>query len=280
MPRTLQVSTANTAFQRMEVLRRNRTKRHRYGEFLVEGVRPINAMLGNGWTVRALAYPRVRSLSRWASSILETSDAETHFEMDPRLFDQLSDKDDPAELLAVAAMRPDTTDRIPTDATMLVIVIDRPASPGNLGTLIRSADAFGATGVIVTGHGVDLYDPTTIRASVGTFFSMPAITLPSHRELADWIATVRPSHPSLAIVGTSARATTSLRDFAWPRDIVLAVGNETSGLSHAYRDLSDAMVTIPMLGAATSLNAAVATSIVLYEVASARATTSRADEIE
>ena len=196
------------------------------------------------------------------------------------LFDQLSDKDDPSELLAVAAMKPDTTDRIPTDAAMLVIVIDRPASPGNLGTLIRSADAFGATSVIVTGHGVDLYDPATIRASVGTFFSMPAIALPSHREVADWIATVRPSHPSLAIVGTSARATTSLRDFAWPRDIVLAVGNETSGLSHAYRDLSDAMVTIPMLGAATSLNAAVATSIVLYEVASARATTSRANAVQ
>ena len=77
MPRTLQVSTANAAYQRIEVLKRNRTKRHRYGEFVVEGVRAINGALGAGWTIRAFAYPRGRELSRWASSILEASAAES-----------------------------------------------------------------------------------------------------------------------------------------------------------------------------------------------------------
>ena len=80
MPRTLQVSTANAAYQRIEVLERNRTKRHRYGEFVVEGVRAINGALAAAWTIRAFAYPRDRSLSRWASSILEGSAAESHFE--------------------------------------------------------------------------------------------------------------------------------------------------------------------------------------------------------
>jgi TrmH family RNA methyltransferase len=270
MPRVLQVSTANTAFQRLEVIGRNRTKRHRYGEFVVEGVRAINAAVAAGWTIRAFAFPRGRQLSRWASSILETSSAESHFEMDAALFDQLSGKEDPSELLAVVAIPPDSTGRIPTRPGMLVVVVDRPASPGNLGTLIRSCDAFGATGVIVTGHGVDLYDPTTIRASVGSFFVVPSIALPSHREVADWVADVRGSHPALRIVGTSAHATVALRDFEWPSEVVLVVGNETSGLSQAYRDLCDDDVGIPMLGTATSLNAAVATSIVLYEAASRR----------
>jgi TrmH family RNA methyltransferase len=151
---------------------------------------------------------------------------------------------------------------------MTVIVVDRPASPGNLGTLIRSCDAFGAAGVIVTGHGVDPYDPAAVRATVGSFFAVPCVTLASHRDVADWLVTVRRTYPNLRVVGTSAHATVRLRDYAWPSETAIVVGNETSGLSHAYREMCDDLVGIPMTGTATSLNAAVATSIVLYEAAS------------
>ena len=269
-PRVLPVSSANAAFQHFEVLQRNRTKRRRYGEFVIEGVRAINGAIAAGWTIRAFAYPRGRQLSRWASSILETSVAESHFEMDASLFESLSEKEEPSELLAIVAMRSDSPERLPARSGMVVVVVDRPASPGNLGTLIRSCNAFGAAGVIVTGHGVDVYDPSTIRASVGSFFAVPCIALPSHREVAAWVSTVRRSHPALRMVGTSEDGSTPLRDYRWPSEVVLVVGNETSGLSHAYRELCDDVVSIPMQGTASSLNAAVATSIVLYEVASRR----------
>ncbi len=265
-PRHLEVSTANTAFQRIDVLRRNRNKRHRYGEFVVEGVRAINGALAAGWTVRSFAYPRDRQLSRWATDILDASTADSHLAVAPALFDTISEKEESSELLAVVATRPDSIDRIPVRAGMLVVVVDRPGSPGNLGTLIRSCDAFGADGVIVSGHGVDLYDPATIRASVGSFFAVPSIALPSHREVGEWVSGLRQSYPGLTLVGTSARASSDLRDFAWGTEVVLLVGNETTGLSHAYREMCDAVVRIPMRGTATSLNAAVATSIVLYEV--------------
>jgi len=270
MPRSLQVSTANAAYQRIEVLKRNRTKRHRYGEFIVEGVRAINGALAADWTIRAFAYPRGRQLSHWASSILEASGAESHFEIDQSLFETLSDKEEPSELLALVEMRPDSVDRLPKRSGMVVVVVDRPASPGNLGTLIRSCDAFGASAVIVTGHGVDLYDPATIRASVGSFFAVPCIALPSHREVAVWVADVRRSHAALRIVGTDEGGSRLVREFEWPSEVVIVVGNETSGLSHAYRELCDDVVSIPITGTASSLNAAVATSIVLYEVASRR----------
>src|SRR5689334_10403919 len=144
--RVLRVSTANAAYQRIEVLQRNRTKRHRYGEFVVEGVRAINSALAGDWTIRAFAYARGRELSQWGASVLERSTAESHFEMDPALFDTLSGKEEPSELLAVAAMKPDSTDRIPVRAGLTVVVVDRPGSPGNLGTVIRSCDAFGVSG--------------------------------------------------------------------------------------------------------------------------------------
>ena len=171
-------------------------------------------------------------------------------------------------MLAVVAMRPDSVDRLPVRRGMVLVVVDRPASPGNLGTLMRSCDAFGATGVMVTGHGVDVYDPVTIRASVGSFFAVPCIALPSHREIAAWVSDVRRSYPALRVVGTDEGGTTRLREYVWPSEAVIVVGNETSGLSHAYRELCDDLVSIPMTGTASSLNAAVATSIVLYEVAS------------
>ena len=269
-PRVLPVSTANAAFQRLEVLQRNRTKRHRYGEFVVEGVRAINSAIANGWTIRAFAYARERELSRWATSILAASSAESHFEIAPELFDRLSGKEEPSELLAVLAMRPDSLDRITVTGGMTVVVIDRPVSPGNVGTIIRSCDVFGVSGLMVTGHGVDLYDPATIRATVGSFFAVPSLTLPSHREVEAWVADVRRTHPGLVVVGTSARADTAMRDFRWGTEVVLIVGNETSGMSHAYRAMCDAVVTIPMRGTATSLNAAVATSISLYELDSFR----------
>jgi 23S rRNA (uridine2479-2'-O)-methyltransferase len=265
-PRHLEVSTANTAFQRIDVLRRNRNKRHRYGEFVVEGVRAINGALAGGWTVRSFAYPRDRQLSRWATDILDASTADSHLAIAPALFDQISEKEESSELLAVVATRSESIDRIPQRAGMLVVVVDRPGSPGNLGTLIRSCDAFGADGVIVSGHGVDLYDPATIRASVGSFFAVPSVALPSHREVGEWVSGLRQSYPGLTLVGTSARASSELRDFTWGTEVVLLVGNETNGLSHAYREMCDAVVRIPMRGMATSLNAAVATSIVLYEV--------------
>ena len=270
VPRLLKVSTANAAFQRLEVLLRNRAKRHRYGEFVVEGVRAINGALAAGWTIRSFAYARGRELSRWAASILEASTAESHLEMAPELFETISGKEEPSELVAVAAVRPDSADRIPVGAGMTVVVVDRPASPGNLGTLIRSCDGFGVSGVIVTGHGVDLYDPATIRASVGSFFAVPCVALPSHREVETWVGDVRRVHTGLTLVGTSARASVSLREFTWPREVVIVIGNETGGLSHAYREMCDALVSIPMHGTATSLNAAVATSIVLYDRDAAR----------
>jgi TrmH family RNA methyltransferase len=279
-PRVLPVSTANAAFQRLDVLQRNRTKRHRYGEFVVEGVRAINGAIAHGWTIRAFAYARGRVLSQWATSVLETTEADTHFEVAPELFEQLSGKEDPSELLAVAAIPPDDITRIPVFAGMTVVVVDRPVNPGNLGTIIRSCDAFGVSGVIVTGHGVDLYEPATLRATVGSFFAVPSLTLPSHREVEAWVADVRRAHPGLTVIGTSARAETALRDCQWGREVALIVGNETSGMSHAYREMCDAIVTIPMRGTATSLNAAVATSISLYELDSFRRSASRAPERE
>ena len=77
------------------------------------------------------------------------------------------------------------------------MVFDRPSDHGNLGTIIRTCEAFGAAGLIITGHAVDLYDPQTVRASMSSLFSLPVVRLPSHREVRNWANGIRKQHPVL-----------------------------------------------------------------------------------
>ena len=92
-----------------------------------------------------------------------------------------------------------TLSRIPVDEDSVVVVFDRPSDHGNLGTVIRTCEAFGAAGLIITGHAVDLYDPQTVRASMNSLFSLPVVRLSSHREVRSWANGIRKRYPSFRL---------------------------------------------------------------------------------
>jgi len=266
----VRIYSENAAFQHIETLRRNRTKRNRSGEFFVEGVRAINQASRNNWTINALVYSRDERLSDWAEGVIAQAGAKTLYELPSGLLEKLSQKEEASELLAIVAMPADDLARIPVRDDLLAVVFDRPASPGNLGTIIRSCDALRVDGVIVTGHAVDLYDPETIRATAGSFFAVPTVRLPSHSELVPWLNGLKRRLPRLRVVGTSAKSQIPIQGHDFTVPTVLLVGSENHGLSENTKALCDVMVTIPMYGSATSLNVACATSILLYEVARQR----------
>ncbi|HBL36436.1 MAG TPA: rRNA methyltransferase, partial [Firmicutes bacterium] len=135
----------------------------------------------------------------------------------------------------------------------------------NLGTLIRSCEALKVDALIITGHAVDLYDPKTIRASMGTFFAVPTFRLPSHHEVLPWLAKVRTKFPAFQIVGATAKAALPVDEVDLTKPTALLIGNETYGLSNNYQESCDLLVRIPMYGAITSFNVACAASIILYE---------------
>lgn len=282
MSRTLRVSTRNASFQQWQALLTNRTKRQRAGEFLVQGVRPITLAVEHGWHVRTLLYPDGRQLSRWARDLLDRVGV-TRVAMDPELLAELGGKDEERpELVAVVAQPPDQLDRITTGTTsagddLLVVVFDRPTTPGNIGTLVRSADAFGASGVIITGHAADPYDPKAVRASTGSLFAVPVVRVPGHREVLDWVDSLADRHPSIEIVGTDEQGEVEVadQDLTGPR--IVLIGNETHGLSSAWRQACHRMVRIPITGAASSLNAATAATVVLYEAVRQRSRSNRND---
>ena len=254
---TIRITTRNARFQQWEALLHNRTKRHRQGEFLVQGVRPITLAIEHGWTIRALVSDGRPRLSDWAGAIWESTSAE-QIVMAPELVAELGEKDEPSELLAVVEMPDDDLSRL--DPAGLTVVFDRPSQPGNLGTLARSADAFGASGLIVTGHAADPYDPRAVRSSTGSLFALTVVRAPSHREVQSWAE----SH-GITVVGTDETGSIDIRDADLTGPLIVVVGNETSGMTAAWREACDPLVAIAMAGSASSLNAATAGSIVLEE---------------
>lgn len=255
----------NNDYQHLEVIKRNREKRNKYREFFVEGVKSIERALQNDWEIVSFAYSSQRKLSNWAKGILDRSKASIHYEIPLELMEKLSDKEESSELVAIVSMPSEGFSRIKVDPNLLIVVFDRPSNHGNLGTIIRSCDSFKVNGLIMTGHCVDLYDPQTIRSSMGSFFAVPVVRC-EQGELLHWLAERKRENAETQFIGTSAKAEQIIGDCDLLKPTVLFLGNETDGLSKAYKGLCDELVTIPIYGSATSLNVACAASICLYEI--------------
>jgi tRNA G18 (ribose-2'-O)-methylase SpoU len=272
------VTSRGARFQEWTALLGNRAKRQRRGEFIVQGVRPITLAVQHGWAVRELLYNADIDLSRWAQQTVQAAGADS-VAVSAELMGELGGKDDSApELLAVVALPGDELSRIPAGPELLAVVFDRPASPGNIGTLIRSADAFGASGVIVTGHAADVYDPRSVRASTGSLFARPVVRVASHRPVLDWVAALRGRGIAALVVGADENGARDVAEVDLTGPVVLLIGNETTGLTAGWREASDELAAIPMLGAASSLNAATAASVLLYESARQRRAAARAGQ--
>jgi len=265
------VLSRNAQFQVWEALLSSRNKRQRLGEFLIHGVRPISLAVEYGWPLRQLLYPAGERLSSWAERLMREADVPA-IPLDPVLLSELSERDDAdaLELIAVGALLPDDLGRLSAGKDLLGVVFDRPTSPGNIGSLIRSADAFGASGLIVTGHAADVYDPKTVRASTGSLFHLPVVRVPSPTDLLDWVTAKRERGLPVKLVGLDERGATLVTDCDLTGPVLTVIGNETVGMSTRWREACDEIVRIPIGGAASSLNAASAGALVLYEAARQR----------
>lgn len=266
--KTVRLFSRNADFQRFEALKRSREKRAKQGLAFLEGVQMVEQAIRVGWHFAAMAVAEGKRLSGWAEDMIRRAAPDTLYRMDPSLHAELSDRENPCEILGLIQIRQDGLDRMSNRAKEgayppFFAVFDRPASPGNLGTFIRSADAFAASGAFVTGHAADFYDPQCIRSSVGTLFSLPFGALPGAEEGASFLR-AQPCRP--LIVGTSAHGTANLSDLDLTGPVALIVGNETFGLSQAWKEKCDVLARIPIFGAASSLNAGSAATVCFYEI--------------
>jgi len=127
--------------------------------------------------------------------------------------------------------------------------------------------------LLLTGHSADLYEPEVIAASMGSFFKLPVIRIAENETLLQFLAALREKYPGFQIVGTTAHRESSIYNADLRRPTLFLIGNETQGLSKAYRELCDLMVTIPMAedAYATSFNVGCAATVMFYEARRQRA---------
>jgi TrmH family RNA methyltransferase len=262
------IRSRNATFQVLDALKRNRHKRNELGEVFIEGIEPIKQAVAAGRRVRRILCADAVKLSRWARELVERVEHDELLQLDPELYRALADREEPSELMVTVADAPLALEDLALGPSPLVLVFDRPSDHGNLGTTIRSANAFGVDAVITTGHGVDVRDPKAIRASMGAVFRTPVVQVESVAALESWLARER-ARVNLRVVGTDSGGETPSTTPLLRRPCALVMGNEALGMSAALRRLSDATVAIPMRGQVDSLNVACAASILLWQIHSA-----------
>jgi TrmH family RNA methyltransferase len=264
----------STANRHIVDARKLRQRKHReeQGVFLLEGLQLLTMALDAGLTPVRVFYCPGQFAGPQAPALLErfarTRASAELLQVTPQVMAALSDREGPQGIVATFPLF-----TVPTPAPALtaleltgqelVVVLDRPQDPGNLGGLIRTADAVGAAGVVILEPAVDLFDPKAIRASMGSIFNLPVVLTPDAPAALGYL-----SDKGITPTGASEHAAALQSDpwgaIALRGGCALVLGNEARGLSADVTPLIRRWVSLPMRGKAESLNVSVAGGILMY----------------
>jgi len=243
-----------------------RHARERQGLFVAEGIRNVDELLRSPLAIRAaLVAPPAPDLAhaRLVLSILRQRGVPVH-EVTAAEFASAADTDTPQGILVIAEIPKHSLDAIPIDEPFRLVVLDAVQDPGNVGTIVRTAAALGAAAIASLPGTVDLWNAKVVRSSMGALFHCPTFAC-TWEELTSF----RSRH-AVPLWGADAAgeplSELARADKGTPRRLALAVGNEGSGLGAQTRQGADKLVSVEIAQTVESLNVAVATGILLYEL--------------
>ena len=258
------ITRENAEYQIIHSLKTNREKRNKLHEVFVEGIECIKQAVHSKIKITRIITADYEALSDWARELISSNNDAKIIEMAGPLYQSLCDKSNPSELLATVELSPWEIHDINTE-NPFIIVFDRPSDYGNLGTLIRSANAFCADGIFLVGHGIDMYESKVIRASLGSIFSTKIVQIQSLDILKNFIEAEKQKN-NMTVIGTDSAGDTSIRNEKIKRPVMVIIGNEAMGMSVKLKDLCDKIISIPMGGIVNSLNVSCAASIIMWEI--------------
>ena len=255
-------SPSNPKIKQARALRQ-RKQRDATGLFLVEGLFHIGEALAAHAKIESLFYAPDLVDSDFARHLIDRAVVEgiACYETTEAILASLAEKENPQGVIAVVQQhRVKLADLTPQDFSWGVAIV-APQDPGNVGAILRTIDAVGASGLILLDSGVDPYHPTAVRASLGSIFWYP-IVLTSFEEWSRWA-----QQQGYHIYGTSAKGSVDYKAVeVYEQPLIMLLGSEREGLSREQAAVCDQLVRLPMRGHVSSLNLAVAAGVVLYAV--------------
>jgi len=254
-------SAANPTIKLAKSLREKKA-RLESGLFFIEGLRIVTEACQQRASIETILYSPELIVSDWGKQLIHEQKelGLKLLECDEKIFRSLSSKEGPQGIAAIVHQNLTPIEKLTMNEGDLFIALDSIQDPGNLGTILRTADAIGAKGVILLDQSTDPYDPTAARASMGAIFDQVLVKT-SLEFFGEWKKKNKAN-----LVGTSGTAITDYHDYSYPSSLVLLMGSEQKGLQKVHYEICDNVVKIPMLGRSDSLNLAVATAVVCYEI--------------
>lgn len=254
-------SLANPIIKDIKALT-NKKSREESGTFLAEGLKLVIDAIELGWTIRTLVYAKAAK----GKPLVEQMAAKTVasgglvLEVSEKVIGSITRRDNPQMVVGIFDQRWKPLKDIRPREGETWVALDRVRDPGNLGTIIRTADAAGASGVILVGEATDPFSLETVRATMGSVFAVP-VARATPEEFLAWRKSAGVSVVATHLAGAVDYRTIDYRK----KPIVLLMGNEQSGLPEQLTKEADALARIPQQGRADSLNLAVATAVMLFE---------------
>lgn len=237
--------------------------RDQQNAFMAEGLKLVIDALDLGWTIRTLVFAKSQRGNQAVEKVAARAVAAGALvlEVSEKVLGAITRRDNPQMVLGVFEQRWTTLKQIRPAGDDVWVALDRVRDPGNLGTILRTVDAAGASGVILVGETTDPFSVETVRATMGSIFAVPVAKVGAEAFLA-WRKTT-----GARFVGTHLKGSVDYRTVDYAKGPqVLIMGNEQQGLPAELADACDTLIRIPQAGRADSLNLAVATGVALYEM--------------
>ncbi len=252
-------SLTNSRVKRLVALQTKSAERYSAGVFVVEGLREVERCVAAGLEVMELYHcpailPQLPQLATSAAI----------YEVTPAVYDKIAYRGGTEGVVGVVKTRSLSLNDLQLGDAPLIVVLESVEKPGNLGAVLRSADAAGATAVIVCDPLTDLYNPNLVRSSTGAVFSVPCVACTSQ----ECIAFLK--EHGVTILTAQLQDSHLYYDTDMRGATAIVMGTEATGLTQAWREAADAHIRIPMLGTVDSLNVSVSAAILLYEAVKQR----------
>lgn len=234
--------------------------RQKHKLFVIEGIKIIEEVIENNYPIENIIYTDYLFENEEGKVLFSTLESFNNLIYVPtNVFKEISDTESPQGIIGISKIVSRNIEEIYDLQNKSILFLDEIQDPGNMGTIIRTADAFSIGGIIVKHGSVDVYNPKVIRATMGSIFRVPLYFTEGIEELKNL------KSKGYKIYSTSLSASMPIYDVNFNNKSVLSIGNESKGVSEEVLSLSDTFIKIPMTGKTESLNAAVAASIIMYE---------------